>query len=58
MEKGNIVNGSDICGQIFYPHGTIILTRNNTQTIGEEINSNVGLLGWNNFGVFLIPNNL
>jgi len=43
--EGNIINGSDICGQIFYPHGTIVLIRNNTQTIGEEINSNVGLLG-------------
>ena len=43
--EGNIINGSDICGQIFYPHGTIVLIRNNTQTTGEEINSNVGLLG-------------
>jgi len=37
--------GSYVCGQIFYSHGTVVLTRNNAQNIGTEINNDPSLLG-------------
>ena len=43
--NGNVMLGSYVCGQIFYSHGTVVLTRNNAQSIGEEINDDPSLLG-------------
>ena len=36
--EGNIISGSVVVGQIFYSHGTIVLTRENLELIGKDIN--------------------
>ena len=35
--EGNVISGSDVVGQIFYPHGLIVLTTHSCELISEEL---------------------
>ena len=37
--EGNVKNGVDTVGQIFYPHGIVVLTNDNFNTIGRDVNT-------------------
>lgn len=42
--NGNIISGSEVVGQIFYSHGTAVLTTHSCELIAEELNTTPALL--------------